>query len=326
MQPLTASRNHRAEPALRRSPAPLRRDPAPSRAAYRMQRLWLTPLFRALFRVGLPAFVSVFAVGLFLSDAARRDALVARFSDLRQSVEDRPEFRVTEIAFSGVNDDVARALRMMMPISFPVSSFDLDLEAMRATLEGLDAVARADLRVAPGGVLNVTIEQRQPALVWRGRAGLEVVDAEGHRVAGISARDDRADLPLIVGDGAKTAAPEALALLAAAAPVADRLRGLVRIGERRWDVVLDREQRILLPETGALGALQRVVALHLAQDLLNRAIVSVDMRTPNRPTLRRLPEPVVPDPLLVNAGDPGAAADTPAGQTEPTPPTAGDVP
>ncbi len=320
MQPLTAQRH---DPARRRGAAPLRRDPAPSRTAYRLQRLWLTPLFRAVFRVGLPAFVSVFAVGLFLSDAARRDALVARFSDLRQSVESRPEFRVTEIAFSGVNDDVARALRMMMPISFPVSSFDLDLEGMRATLEGLDAVARADLRVAPGGVLNVTIEQRQPALVWRGRAGLEVVDAEGHRVAGISARDDRADLPLIVGDGAKAAAPEALALLAAAAPVGERLRGLVRIGERRWDVVLDRGQRILLPETGALGALQRVVALHRAQDLLNRAILTVDMRTPNRPTLRRMPDPV-PVPMLVPvAADDTAASGAP---TQTAPGAAGDVP
>jgi hypothetical protein len=31
-------------------------DPAPSLLSYRMQRLWLTPLFRALVRVGLPTF------------------------------------------------------------------------------------------------------------------------------------------------------------------------------------------------------------------------------------------------------------------------------
>ena len=40
--------------------AHVRRDPAPTRWQYRMQRLWLTPVFRVLFRVGLP----VASVGL----------------------------------------------------------------------------------------------------------------------------------------------------------------------------------------------------------------------------------------------------------------------
>jgi hypothetical protein len=66
----------------------------------------------------------------------------------------------------------------------------------------------------------------------------------------------------------------------------DRLRGLVRVGERRWDLVLDRDQRILLPETGALQALERVLALHAAQDLC-RAISSASIcAIPTRPTLR----------------------------------------
>jgi cell division protein FtsQ len=33
-----------------------KRDPAPTKMAYRMERLWLTPVFRALMRVGVPAF------------------------------------------------------------------------------------------------------------------------------------------------------------------------------------------------------------------------------------------------------------------------------
>ena len=51
-------------------------------------------------------------------------------------------------------------------------------------------------------------------------------------------------------------------------------------------MVLDRGQRILLPAEGALGALERVVALDSAQQLLSRDVVAVDMRNPARPTLR----------------------------------------
>lgn len=52
-------------------------------------------------------------------------------------------------------------------------------------------------------------------------------------------------------------------------------------------MVLDREQRIMLPEADPVTALKRVVALDLAQDLLSRDISHVDFRNVRRPVLRR---------------------------------------
>ena len=52
-----------------------------------------------------------------------------------------------------------------------------------------------------------------------------------------------------------------------------RLRGLVRVGERRWDVVLDREQRIMLPEQNPIGAVERGIVLSDLQDLLEPAML-----------------------------------------------------
>ena len=64
------------------------------------------------------------------------------------------------------------------------------------------------------------------------------------------------------------------------------MMGLVRMGERRWDMVLDRGQRILLPEDAPIDAVNRVIALNEAQDLLKRDVAVVDMRNPARATLR----------------------------------------
>jgi cell division protein FtsQ len=80
--------------------------------------------------------------------------------------------------------------------------------------------------------------------------------------------------------------PEALQLIAALGPLAPRTHGIVRMGERRWDVVLDRGQRILLPETGAVQALERVIVLHQAQYVMDRDLAHVDMRLGQRPTIR----------------------------------------
>ncbi|MCA8868782.1 MAG: cell division protein FtsQ/DivIB [Rhodobacteraceae bacterium] len=263
-----------------------RRDPAPSRAAYRIQRLWLTPMFRTILRAGTPAFLILGAGFWFLSDAARVENLAMRVSELRQSIEHRPEFMVNLMRIENVSDEVAEDIREVTAVDFPVSSFDLDLAEMRGRIEELDAVAGAELVVRRGGVLEVTVHERMPAIVWRSRDALELLDETGHRVAALDHRTDRADLALIAGDGADQAVPEALALLATAGPIADRVRGLLRIGERRWDLMLDRDQRIMLPENDAIAALERVLALNEINELLARDLVAIDMRDGRRPTLR----------------------------------------
>lgn len=277
-----------AQPA-RRAARAFRRDPAPSRLSYRMHRLWLTPLYRALFRVGLPAFGLAFAAGIYLSDDARREALAGQGAALVRAVQERPEFMVGLMAVEGASPELGAAIRAVLPVDFPVSSFDLDLAAMREAVTALDAVASADLRIRPGGVLTVRVVERTPAILWRDAEGLVLLDATGNRVARVASRLERPDLTVIAGDGADAAVPEALRLIEAAAPVAGRFRGLVRMGERRWDLVLDNGQRILLPETGALAALERVMALTVSEDLLARDVTVVDMRYGARPTLRLSP-------------------------------------
>jgi cell division protein FtsQ len=274
-----------------RQPRPnhTRRDPAPTKWAYRMQRLWLTPLFRVLFRVGLPVLVIAAIAGIYLASDARRMALVTAVSDLREAFEHRPEFMVALISVEGASPELAEAIRGRIDLKLPESSFDIDLDAVRTRIEDLDAVARAEVRVRSGGVLQVLITERMPVVVWRLEERIEMLDETGHRVAGLAARADRADLPLIAGAGADLAAGEALEIFAAAQPILPRVRGLVRMGERRWDLILDRNQKIMLPAVNAVAALERLIALDKAEDLLARDVLTVDLRNDKRPVLRLAP-------------------------------------
>ncbi len=268
-------------------PAPARsHDPSPSRLAYRLNRLWLTPLVRHLLRVGLPLLLIVAVLGGWLAHEDNRARLTAGLDGLRQTLQNQPVFQVTSIDVQANSPEVALGVAQLLDVSFPISSWDLDLTELRRTAESLDAVERAGVQVRSGGVLEVRIEERMPAMIWRNAEGLDLVDANGHRVARLTSRAARADLPLIAGDGATGAIAEARLLWAAAAPLQGRVRGLVRMGNRRWDVMLDRNQRILLPADGALGALEWVIAQDATQQLLSRDIADVDMRNPSRPTLR----------------------------------------
>ncbi len=269
--------------------SPMRRDPAPSRWSYRMQRLWLTPVFRVLFRVGLPVFVVFAGIGIYLQDDARRAALAQTFVDLREDFQDRPEFRVSLVSIEGASPELADAIRLRLDLTLPQSSFDIDLAAVRARIEALDAVEVADLKVRTGGVLQVDITERTPVMLWRTDARIDMLDAGGFRVASLSSRADRPDLPLIAGEGADDVAAEAMAVLAAASPLEGRIRGLVRMGQRRWDIVLDRDQRILLPAENPVAAVERLLALDQVQDILARDIAAIDLRIAARPVLRLTP-------------------------------------
>lgn len=267
----------------------VRRDPAPSRIAYRLQRLWLTPFVRTALRVGLPAFVVTFGVGIYLADDTRRESLGSVYTDLRDKVKNRPEFLVKLLSIDGASPDVAEAVRTTLALPLPQSSLDLDLEAARARVAQLSAVGDITMRVQSGGILHVTIKEREPAFVWRDEAGIWLVDETGTRIAEIEDRNDRGDLPLVAGQGATKALAEARQILTSVGPLLPRLRGLVRMGERRWDIVLDRNQRILLPVNQPVLALDRLIALNQAQDLLGRDVLAVDLRLQSRPSLRLAP-------------------------------------
>lgn len=273
----------------RHQPDGLRRDPAPSRIAYRMNRLWLTPAFRTLLRVGVPAFLLAFGTGIFLASDSRRAALTEGWAELRDAVKNRPEFLVTLLSVEGASPEVADRVRSALALPLPQSSLDLDLTAARDRVAGIDAVQDVLLRIQPGGILQAVVTEREPVVVWRTPERLVMLDETGHPVSELSARADRADLPLIAGDGADRAIPEALRILTSAGPLLPRLRGLVRMGERRWDLVLDRDQRILLPVREPVRALERLIALDMAQDLLSRDIRAVDLRQQSRPTLQLAP-------------------------------------
>ncbi|MCE6951646.1 cell division protein FtsQ/DivIB [Cereibacter sphaeroides] len=271
------------------SAPPPRRDPAPSRWAYRAQRLWLTPMFRTSLRVGVPVLAVVAVVALIFASAERRAAMAGAFTGLIDGFQQRPEFMVTLLSIDGASPELSDRIRATLALKLPLSSFDIDLTAARARIESIDAVASAEVRVRSGGVLEVRVTEREPAVIWRREDGLVLLDETGRRVDDLAFRGERADLAVIAGEGAERAVPEALQILAAAKPILTRVRGLVRMGERRWDIVLDRGQRILLPVEDPVAAVERMIVLDEAQDLLERDVISVDLRIKDRPVLRLAP-------------------------------------
>ena len=267
-------------------------DPAPSRARYKLQRLWLTPIVRKMLKASIPV-MGLCTIGIYLATNQQlRDDWSNRMIETRKTIETRPEFMVNLMKIQGVSPEIQEQVRTASGISLPLTSFDLDVLILRKRIEALDQVKSASLHLRSGGVLDVTIEERKPAILWRTLDGIQILDANGVRAGVVKSRLDRPTLPLIAGDGANLKIDEALHILKTAEPIKDRVRGLLRVGDRRWDLVLNRAQTIQLPAENPIAAVQRLIAWQSTQAVLSRDVTVVDLRNPARPYIRLAPNAI----------------------------------
>lgn len=168
-----------------------RNDPAPSRWSYRMQRVLLTPMYRRMLRFGVPFCLTFGVASWYLTDPAVQQRMMLTFNDLRQQIQTRPEFMVKLLAVEGASPRTAEDVRDSFGYVLPLSSFDMDLEAVRAAIEDIPAVASAAVRVRQGGVLEVRVHERQPAALLRVPKGLIVIDNAGVALDAVAHRAER---------------------------------------------------------------------------------------------------------------------------------------
>jgi len=128
--------------SLIRRPAPdtTPRDPAPTRLGYRYQRLMLTPGFRATVRIGVPILLIATIAGSWYSKPENRAGFAATVEATKQDFQQRPQFMVRTMNVTGADLSVVAGVAPLLPTSFPVSSFDLDLEDIRTRIEALDPI------------------------------------------------------------------------------------------------------------------------------------------------------------------------------------------
>ncbi|MGB1235222.1 MAG: cell division protein FtsQ/DivIB [Planktomarina sp.] len=267
-------------------------DPAPSRMQYKMDRWLLSPLFKSVVRVGIPGAIVAALALTFLSNEAAKERFTAKVSEAQQSVASRPEYQIEGVSVAGASPQLQIEVTRALGLSFPSSGLDLDLAALQTSLTDLPAIEKAHVALAPHGLLQVNVQEVPAVAVWRSVNGLHLVSGEGDILRDLAQRVDAPTVPLIAGAGAPDHLVEAAVLLAEATPIAADVRGLVRVGQRRWDIVLTGDRKIALPETSPVDALRQVLVLAESRDLLNRDISVVDFRVPHRPTVRLKPHVV----------------------------------
>jgi cell division protein FtsQ len=137
------------------------------------------------------------------------------------------------------------------------------------------------------GTLHIAISERQPIAIWQNNGEHMLIDNTGQVIPGTIAGYET--LPLVVGDGAGIRADELLAMLDSEPTLASRVKAAVRVGNRRWNLMLDDAQdglEVRLPEEATEAAWHRLAELERTQGLTARQVRMVDLRVADRMILK----------------------------------------
>jgi cell division protein FtsQ len=161
----------------------------------------------------------------------------------------------------------------------------LDVTAARTKLEAIPWVSEATVRKLYPDRLQITITEREAFALWQLNGKVSVIAADG-TVLGASVEPRFASLPFVVGKGAAVRARDFLAVLDAQPAIRDQVRAAVLVAERRWNLRLRNGIDVRLPENDVPQALEMLARLDREKHLLTRDIAAVDLRLPDRATVR----------------------------------------
>ena len=261
-------------------------DPAPSIISYRLMRLMLIPRLRLILSLGIPSLVIFCGTLVLLLNINVHENIEALKKDLKRKLIERPEFMIKLASVDGASDELAHEIREIMPLDFPTSYFDLDIKYLHKILNDIPAVASAAIKVTVSGVLQIDISERTPAFIWRKDEVISVIDEKGKFIRLAGSRLDYPELPLVIGEAANLSIADISGLMEDNQYFLDQVRAFVRVGERRWDLVLDNNLRIMLPQTEFLAAFDRLMLMNQSGSLFSNQLSIIDMRLVERPTVR----------------------------------------
>jgi cell division protein FtsQ len=278
----TAKSGRNAPRAGRSSPAP--QKPFGRRGSssdnifarlYRATRAWAAfrrPMLTLTASLVLAAFIAALFIGGYTGRSVNRAN--ATFAALI----DDAGFGISQVHLAGNRRVAPETILAALGFEPGQSIFSADIQAARARLEKLDWVATADVKRRYPDDISVRIVEKLPFALWQSPSALYVVERNG-KVITSKGVEEFGSLPLLLGEGGSNASEIVDAVAQHRATLA-RLKAYQRVSERRWNLILDDNVIVKLPEAGWQRELDALEHLIIDKGILERDVSEIDLRSP----------------------------------------------
>ena len=235
--------------------------------------------------IAASAFIIVAAIAYGVIKGGHGEVVATALRDVRDTAANAAGFRVTGIALSGNKHLNREEILARAGVTGKTALLFFDVADARARLLADPWIADATIQKLYPDRLQITLTEREAFALWQKNGRISVVGSDGTVLEPFLSRP-YLPLPLVVGRGAETRAKAFLALLGRYPEIRANVLASILIAERRWNLRLKNGIDVRLPETDVERALAELVALDRETKLMSRDVAAIDLRLPDRVTVR----------------------------------------
>jgi cell division protein FtsQ len=223
------------------------------------------------------------ATGYFVG--GHHDALLRDNGTIKDFIASTLGFGVRHVAVTGHSELSEAEVTNLAGISARASLPFLDPAAVQAKLVSVPLIAEAQVTKLYPDRVAIAIKERVPFAIWQQDGNVQVIAVDGTPIETLS--DPRfLRLPHVVGPEANKRVKDFVALIESVPEFRDQIRAGIFVSQRRWTLKLQNGVEVKLPELGAHSALKTFAELERAEGITKKAVLAVDMRLPDRITVR----------------------------------------
>jgi cell division protein FtsQ len=217
-------------------------------------------------------------------------------------------FRVAQIEVTGLKRMDANSVYAVALDQRSRAMPLVDLNGTRDRLLEYGWIADARVSRRLPDTLVIDVVERDPAAVWQNNGQLMLIDHKGVLLDEVPPHAIPR-LPLVIGEGANAQEPAYQRLIAAAPALRPMVKAATWVGNRRWDLLFQSGETLVLPEgdEAAARALVRFAQMDGTMGLLGKGYGRFDLRDPSKLVVRMAPgaAPAAEDAVPGNASDAG---------------------
>ena len=159
--------------------------------------------------------------------------------------------------------------------------FSIDIDLIRENLQKNHWVKNAVVIRKLPDKIHISIIEKAPIALWQNNKKRYLIDTNGEIIMDNDLHSFK-HLPYVVGEGANIYAEELIKNISNYPNISSYIDSYVRLGSRRWDLLLKNGTVIKMPESNFTDALENLNKLHMDKNIFENNVKIIDLRVPNR--------------------------------------------
>ena len=243
--------------------------------------LFFSKMKRKLFLGGVVLLGSISAVYVFNEYKYLESQLRGKLIEFSGNVSEAAGLVVREVIVEGRSKTRKITLLKALKVSEGDNILAINMTEMRDRINKLPWVKCARIERHLPNKISLTLVERTPMARWQTNRMLELIDDHGDVIPRVDlARFS--NLPIIIGKNAPKIAAQILKTLSNEPHLFRRVKSLTLVSDRRWDVRLDNQINVHLPEKNPGRAWTHLATVEQGHNIFGDQVQGIDMRLENQ--------------------------------------------